>query len=296
MKAKLESDSLDTTAKKLKKRRECDRKRAIYFKVSFTDYWRKPIHVTIKRIKSNFPSLSWLRVSMAYSRFQNIRELFQGDLNAKLTRGITSLDFQLLPCNCRNKEACPYDGKCRTPIVVYQATCLTTQKKYIGCTQQHVKTRMQQHVQDVKNLVTRNHRSDSFAAHFGKIIPSNTEKSKIRQHVKIKVDILWKGLPLSCVKTFGTKTCKLCAKERYAILTQLFKDPNGTINKCPEVYGACRHKPRFHRFETTKNVAASADEAEKAERVPGSSSTTTSRTPGSIDSNDSSNRPLRRQA
>jgi hypothetical protein len=146
---------------------------------------------------------------------------------------------------------------------------------------------MQQHVQDVKNLITRNHRSDSFAAHFGKIIPSNTEKSKIRQHVKIKVDILWKGLPLSCVKTFGTKTCKLCAKERYAILTQLFKDPNGTINKCPEVYGACRHKPRFHRFETTKNVAASADEAEKAERVPGSSSTTTSRTPGSIDSNDS---------
>ncbi len=56
---------------------------------------------------------------MSYHHFSNMRELFQGDLNTKLNRNIISKDFQNLPCNCRNKQACPYAGKCRHSIVVY---------------------------------------------------------------------------------------------------------------------------------------------------------------------------------
>ena len=263
---KMEEEKLDTVSQALKKRRERDRKRAIYFKIGYSDFWKKPIHKTLKEIKSRFPSLSWLRISMSYHRFTNIREHFQGDLNSKLNDGLRSLDFEDLDCNCRNREACPYGGFCRRSIVVYKATCLKTGKQYIGNTQQHVKKRIQQHVQDVKQLVLKNKSSDSFASHFACFIPRETEKKEIKNHVRLKVDILWQGKPLSTVKTFGTKSCKLCARERLEILKFTSKHPNLAINKCNEIYGACRHKPRFHRFPPNNN-APSTDESTNDERV-----------------------------
>jgi hypothetical protein len=65
---------------------------------------------------------------MSYHHFSNLRKLFQSGLNTKLNNAIISKDFQNLPCNCRNKQACPYEGKCHHLIVVYQATCLKTNK------------------------------------------------------------------------------------------------------------------------------------------------------------------------
>jgi hypothetical protein len=44
---------------------------------------------------------------------------------------------------------------------MYQAVCLKTNKRYIGNTQQHVKTFMQGHIQDVKNLLISDKSSDS---------------------------------------------------------------------------------------------------------------------------------------
>ena len=211
--AELEAALEDEVGQAMKKRRERDRKRAIYFKVGFSHYWRKPIHKMIRKVKSRFPSLKWLCVSMSYHRFSNLRELFQSDLNTKLNCNIISKDFQNLPCNCRDKQACPYGGKCRHSIVVYQTTCLKTNKCYIGNTQQHVKTRTQGHIQDVKNLFINGKSSDSFALHFASLVPEGTTKKNVKDFVKVKVDILWQGDPLSCVKTFGTRGCKLCAKE-----------------------------------------------------------------------------------
>ena len=52
----------------------------------------------------------------------------------------------------------------------------------------------------------------------------------------VRAVILWKGNPISCVKTFGTKACKLCAKERFAILNLTRKTPQMSINKNNEVY------------------------------------------------------------
>jgi hypothetical protein len=54
-----------------------------------------------------------------------MRELFQGDMNTKLNRNVISKDFQKLPCNCRNKQACQYSGDCRTSIVVYVSSSLS---------------------------------------------------------------------------------------------------------------------------------------------------------------------------
>jgi len=211
---------------------------------------------------------------MSYHRFSNVRELFQGDLNTKLNCNVISLDFQNLPCNCRNKQACPYSGKCHNPIVVYQATCLKTNKRYIGNTQQHMKTRMQGHVQDVKNLFINDKSSDSFASHFAALVPKGITKKNVKDFVKIKVDILWQGGPLSCLQTFGTRACKLCSKEWYAIIKLTCETPRLAINKCNEVHGACHHHPRFHRFDHSENVNSSTDESVRAKESQQLSSTT----------------------
>jgi hypothetical protein len=58
--AELEAASKDEAGRATKKWRERDRKRAVYFKVGFCNYWRTPIHKTIRKVKARFPSLTWL--------------------------------------------------------------------------------------------------------------------------------------------------------------------------------------------------------------------------------------------
>ena len=69
------------------------------------------IHKTIRKIKDRFLTLKWLQISMSYHRFNNLRELMQGDLTTKVTANVKSLDFMPRECNCRNKENCPYLGR-----------------------------------------------------------------------------------------------------------------------------------------------------------------------------------------
>jgi hypothetical protein len=146
---------------------------------------------------------------------------------------------------------------------------------YIGNTQQHLKKRMQQHFQDVQRLVLTDKRSDSFASHFAQLIPTpkidpnnpKPEKIKIRDKIKVKCEVVWQGRPLSCVKTFGTKSCALCSRERIEILRIARETPHLAINSCTEIYGSCRHRPRFHRYKTDK---PSTDDPLGGERVAGS--------------------------
>jgi hypothetical protein len=99
-----------------------------------------------------------------------MRECFQKDLNNKLLDSIPSLDFQTLPCNCRSEvdstERCKYNDVCRHKLAVYKVEWKMTGKVYIGNTQQHLKSRMMQHVRDVRLKKHENRNSDSFATHF----------------------------------------------------------------------------------------------------------------------------------
>jgi hypothetical protein len=155
----------NTVNLKIKKRRERDRKRALYFKIGMSHFWHKePISRILKWVQEQFPTLKWIRTNISYHRFSNLRELFQGDLKAKLNEGLILLDYKALPCNSivNNKRGiCAYyNGKCRTPIVVYKATWEKTNMTYVGNTQQHPKKKMQQHHNDVKDLVLKDKRSD----------------------------------------------------------------------------------------------------------------------------------------
>ena len=58
--------------------------------------------------------------------------------------------------------------------------------------------------------------------------------------------------------------CTLCNRERLEILKQARSDPTKLINSCNEICGACRHKPRFHRYPNTD--PKSTDEAPKRDK------------------------------
>ena len=107
---------------------------------------------------------------MSYHRFSNLREIYQGNLNGKIMRGVKSRDFEDLKCNCSEATKingeCIYKGKCRCSMVVYQATCRQSNKIYIGNTQQKLKKRIDQHLDDVCHLTNKGAASDSFAKHF----------------------------------------------------------------------------------------------------------------------------------
>ena len=45
-------------------------------------------------------TVTWLRVQMSYHRFNNLSELLNGDLTAKIGRGIFSKDLMDRECNC----------------------------------------------------------------------------------------------------------------------------------------------------------------------------------------------------
>ena len=109
---------------------------------------------------------------------------------------------------------------------------------------------MEQHFQDVAKKVTNNNNSDSFAAnfaaHFAKIF---TQKPSPQQCVKImSSNILSTVNHIGSMKTWGKLSCTICMKEIIEIIGNLQRTYIRVINACPEVYRACRHIPRFHRF------------------------------------------------
>ena len=129
---------------------------------------------------------------------------------------------------------------------------------------------MQCHFRDVRNLVRKHQTSDTFARHFAEQTqnfhhdPRHPTPKLLRQITTLQV--LWKGSPLGTVKTFGTRNCLLCNNERLQICKWMRTKPNLLINRCTELYGACRHKAHFHRFPPAS--LSSTDEASMAEKVP----------------------------
>jgi hypothetical protein len=126
----------------------------------------------ITRLKRKH-DVSWLRFSMPYHRFPNLRDIFQSHLSAKMIKDVELVDFLTWTCNCKaspgqskkknpkEKMPCQYDNICRIPIMIYKVTCSATGKIYIRNTQQFFKSRMKGHFQDVKTLVNNGIHSNS---------------------------------------------------------------------------------------------------------------------------------------
>jgi hypothetical protein len=133
---------------------------------------------------------------------------------------------------------------------------------------------MGQHLNDVKKLVTKGTKSDSFASHFAHHCKKEVKPTSNELRKMMKVKIVWQGNAIqgnviSCLKSFGKLNCSLCMRERIEILCTVHQEEWKIINHCNEIYGACRHKMRFHRFlkEHTNVKNTSADDGDKPEKV-----------------------------
>jgi hypothetical protein len=167
----LDNQQTDPTTDNEKAKKNNQDTRTVQFCLRMSKGWNNPIHAILKELR-NKHGLVWLRVSISYHKFSNLREIFHGDLNRKLMDGIVSRDFMDRPCNCNRASKidgkCAYNGECRKMCVVYKATCRVCDESYIGQTQQKLKDQMGQHLNDVKKLITKGIRSDSFASHFAR--------------------------------------------------------------------------------------------------------------------------------
>ena len=206
--------------------------------------------------------------------------------------GIVSGDYYSKPCNCSkpfhglcNKEGAPKGevSLCRESTVVYKATCKLCDSKYIGNSSRQCKSRQQEHAGSVVDYVNDNKKSTAFAEHFGEHCKELGMTEIDRDHVRamVEYEIVWVGDRISAAKSFGKRTCRLCMKERLAILELSEKNPKKMINSRNELYGACRHgsslkvikktESKFHRYrrivEPVKH--SSTDEGIKSQKGSG---------------------------
>jgi hypothetical protein len=94
--------------------------------------------------------------------------------------------------------------------VVYNATCKICDESYIGQTQQKLKDQMGQHPINIKKLVTKGIKLDSFAIHFTNHCKKEVKPTSDELHKMMKVKIIWQGNAISCMKSFGKLNCSLC--------------------------------------------------------------------------------------
>ena len=115
------------------------------------------IHRVIYRLKKSF-NLTWLKVRMSYHRYTNLEELLNGDLAAKIGRGIFSKDLMDGEYNCslpsKVNRKCVYKGKCQSKCIIYEVKCSTCNAIYIGNTQQTFKKIMDGRFSDLQHLLT----------------------------------------------------------------------------------------------------------------------------------------------
>jgi hypothetical protein len=238
--------------------RKHDMRRQVFFCLGVSGWHLNPVHVLLKRLRNQF-NLKWLRISMSYHRFANLRQMYQRDKEAKLMDGIHCGDCVDRPCNCSmvsqvNGE-CPFGGKCRHRFLIYQATCQVCHHIYIGNTQQALKARFRQHCNDTVSLVR------------GKLTSADTLASHLASHMSLRkpsachvrplfrVKVRWKGNPFGVMKSFRTYSCQLCLNEKVDILSSLNAGGKETVmNSRLKWDEACPHTTHFHRFTFCANT------------------------------------------
>ena len=123
---------------------------------------------------------------MLYHRFNNLAELRNGDLAAKIRRGIFSKDLMNRKCNCslpsKVNGKCVYEGKCRSRCIIYEIKCSMCDAMYIGNTQQTLKKEWMV-ISPIYNVYSR---TDKNQTHF---LPTSYSTLTLPCHVRIYVSI-----------------------------------------------------------------------------------------------------------
>ena len=189
-----------------------------------------------------------------------MKEKFQSDLTRKLRKDLISLDFSPGNCSCNGptktpEGICRYGNNCNTPIVLYEVTCKCFQKKYIGATQKTLKERMKGHYSDVRLWFRKGKHTDTFAKHFVRHFNSQPTAGQIREKCEFK--IIRTINPFSFMRGIRTFECRLCMEEKIEIVEAKQNNPRNLMNDNSDIYGPCRHRTKFHRFQRTDELCES---------------------------------------
>ena len=87
-------------------------------------------------------------VKVSYCCTQNVENIIKSH-NKKL---INSSNHHEQPCNCRKKEDCPLEGKCRTENIIYKCIASTSghpDKVYLGTAEGDLKKRYYNHISSI---------------------------------------------------------------------------------------------------------------------------------------------------
>ena len=105
--------------------------------VAYSSYFYTSFYRVINRKK--YFNLSWLRVRISYHIFNNLSELLNGDLGAKIGQRILSKGVMDRECNCslpyKFNRKYSYEGKFRSKCLIYKVRCSMCDSIYIGNTQ-----------------------------------------------------------------------------------------------------------------------------------------------------------------
>ena len=122
---------------------------------------------------------------------------------------------------------------------------------------------MEGHFDDVKHFFRKGETKDTFAKHFVRHFSKKPSNAEVRKLCSFK--ILQNVNPFSFCKSAKTYGCRLCLAEKSSIVNcRLNKE--ALLNENSEIYGACKHCPKFHRFRST-------DERRKREKGENSDGT-----------------------
>jgi hypothetical protein len=153
------------------------------------------------------------------------------------------------PCNFPGR-GCRYGNVCRKALIVYKVTIPRTGKYYIGATSQTLKKRVAGHLQSARQFLRNGTRSSTLAIRLAQMWQRSSDSIPSAGMLcdELSCSILWQGDPFSCSKTFGKLSCKLCQKERVALLRHSCMDESNMLNDRSELHGSCHHTARFHRL------------------------------------------------
>ena len=90
--------------------------------------------------------------------------------------------------------------------------------------------------------------SDSFAKHMKTHFEKGSKVSAAEIREKLVMEVVWQGNPLVLNRSFSTRKCLLCDKEKCAIMDTTLDTNTILMNSNSEIFGSCRHNSRFHRF------------------------------------------------
>ncbi|KAJ8033377.1 hypothetical protein HOLleu_23596 [Holothuria leucospilota] len=135
------------------------------------------------------------------------------------------------PCNCRAKQDCPLDGKCKATSIVYQATVKSDnyEETYVGLTEGNFKLRLANHQQSFNKERYRN--QTELSKHIWTLKDRNKD-----------FEISWRILSRASSFSNVSKRCNLCTMEKFFIICH---PEMASLNKRSELVSTCRHASKF---------------------------------------------------